>query len=128
MKVDIDDFNSWLDDTGFLYNRLDLLASKLERYLLSYKLTSSEDMRQVASKFSDVLKKCDLIDYQEDSTAIAYAILHFLNRYRRFQLNFLRLIEKDLLPIRDRTINALDVGTGPGPALYALSDILFCTY
>ncbi len=123
MKIDVNEFNSWLGSSDFLYNRLDKLASKLTEYLSTPEFSSLTEMRAIFSKFEDVLKRCDLIDYQDDHTATAYVMLHFLTRYRRFQINFLALIEKNLLPIPRRKINVLDVGTGPAPALYALSDV-----
>ena len=116
-------YRKWIDSTDYWYARFDLLTNQLTEYLLNYKLNDAEFTKEVASKFEDVLRKCDEIDYQEDSTATAYGILHFLSRYRRFQLIFSKLIDKGIFPPKKSPINILDVGTGPGPSLYALSDV-----
>lgn len=75
----------------------------------------------IASKLEDVLKRCNIIDYQDDSTAIAYSVFHFLDRYHRMQIMLGYLLDKRLLN-RSRKYDVLDVGTGPSQVLYALSD------
>ncbi|MEZ5045338.1 MAG: hypothetical protein R2828_35915 [Saprospiraceae bacterium] len=115
-------YREWLVKSDFNFKRFNLLADLLEKFLLQYRLDNDEFTRSVASKFEDVLSNCDEIDYQDDETATAYGILHFLNRYHRFQLNFLKLLEHRFLPTRNYKMDILDVGTGPGPALFAISD------
>lgn len=115
-------YREWLKKSDFNYKRFCLLAELLEQFLLEHRLNDDKFTRQVASKFEDVLSKCDEIDYEDDATATAYGILHFLNRYHRFQLNFVKLIEHRFLPARSYEMDILDVGTGPGPALFAVSD------
>ncbi len=115
-------YREWIEKEDFYYKRFDLLASRLENFILNYRLTDSEFTCDVASKFDSVLRSCDEIDYQEDSTATAYGILHFLPRFRRFQLTFGKLVDKQVLPLGAKQINTLDIGTGPGPSIFALSD------
>lgn len=115
-------YREWLRKSDFNYKRFCLLAELLEQFLLEHRLNNDKFTRLVASKFEDVLSKCDEIDYEDDATATAYGILHFLNRYHRFQLNFVKLIECRFLPTRSYEMDILDVGTGPGPALFAVSD------
>jgi len=122
-NMNVKGYRDWLNKTDFLYKRFDLLASQLTKYLLDYQLTSPDFTQEVVSKFEAVLTSCDKIDYQENSTATAYGILHFLPRFHRFQLTFGKLIDKSILPLSPRPINVLDVGTGSGPSLFALSDI-----
>jgi hypothetical protein len=117
------EYRRWLDSTDFWYSRFDLLANQLTEYIINYKLRDKDFTKEVASKFEDVLRRCDEIDYQEYSTAIAYGILHFLPRYHRFQLIYSKLVDKGIFPPKKSPINILDVGTGPGPSLYALSDV-----
>lgn len=111
-----------MEKEDFYYKRFDLLATKLAEFILNHRLTDPDFTREVASKFKDVLASCDEIDYQEDTTATAYGILHFLPRFRRFQMTFSKLVDKQVLPLGAKPINSLDIGTGPGPSLYALSD------
>lgn len=115
-------YREWIDKEDFYFTRFDLLATQLEKFILEFRLTDPKFTCEVASQFENVLRCCDEIDYQEDSTATAYGILHFLPRFRRFQLTFGKLVDKLILPFGAKAINSLDIGTGPGPSLFALSD------
>lgn len=121
--MDIKSYRNWLKENDFLYTRFNLLSDKLTNFLLNKRLVNKEFTQDVASKFKVVLESCDEIDYREESTATAYAILHFLPRFYRFQLIFSKLIDKQIFPLSKKPINVLDIGTGPGPSLFALSDI-----
>lgn len=94
----------------------------LEAFLTDRICTEDSYARSVASQLQNVLEKCDTITYEEKGTAEAYALLHFLDRFHRFQLTFQRLHALNLMPIKKRTIDILDVGTGPGPSMFAASD------
>ncbi len=123
-QKDITEYLKWLMETDFLWNRFNSLTTALENFILD--LLSDEIFAiKVASKFEDVLRRCDEIDYSEDETAIAYCILHFLPRYRMFQMIYSKLLSENLLPlkIKKNPVRTLDIGTGPGPSMYALSDI-----
>src|ERR1700724_1995201 len=78
--------------------------------------------REMASQLLNVLKNCDTITYNEPGTADAYVLLHFLDRYHRFQLTFDFLARRKLMPPKKRGVDVLDVGTGPGPSMFAISD------
>jgi hypothetical protein len=80
-----------------------------------------ERAREICEQFDNVLRKCDTITYDERGAADAYALLHFLDRYHRFQVVFDALQRQKLMPKRDY-IQILDVGTGPGPSMFAASD------
>ena len=54
--------------------------------------------------------------------ACAYAWLHLLDRYVRTWLALERLVQKSSLPMGKNGVRALDVGTGPGPAAFAIHD------
>ncbi len=116
-------YREWIEKEDFYFRRFDLLATRLENYILEYLLIEPLFTKDVASQFDAVIRSCDEIDYQADVTATAYGILHFLPRFRRFQLTFSKLVDKQVLPIGAKDINSLDIGTGPGPSLYALSDV-----
>lgn len=120
------DFCLWLRENDLAFRRFQLLAYILEKALTEVFIDSSEKAIVVAKNFLNVLTKCDEISYAERGMAEAYAILHFLDRYHRFQKIFWTLLCFNLLPIysKDETsINCLDIGTGPAPALFALSDL-----
>lgn len=123
-QINIVAYQNWLTETDFLWNRFNSLTTALENFILN--LLSDEIFAiKVASKFEDVLSRCDEIDYSEDETAVAYCILHFLPRYRMFQMIYSKLLSENLLPlkVKKNPIRTLDIGTGPGPSMYALSDI-----
>jgi len=116
-------YMNWLDCTDDLLQRFAPLSSQVESFMLDRVLQSKEGAGLVASRPADVLKNCDTVNYDEPGVVEAYVILHFLDRFHRFQLIFLNLLEQGLLPIKILPIDVLDVGTGPAHALFALSDI-----
>lgn len=120
------EFIQWVVDNGILYERFALLAQHLEQYILDEVLISEGVTKQIVSRFDDVIQNCDTVDYNADGVVEAYTILHFMDRYRRFQLIYLKLLEHEVFPIKSFPIDILDVGTGPAPALFALSDIYLC--
>ena len=78
---------------------------------------------EIVTRLSDVLNKCDEIDYEEDETAFAYAVWHFLDRYHRFQIIIEKLWKRGYLcHKKDRIIDILEVGSGPAQGLFAFSD------
>lgn len=101
-------------------NDFHLLQKLFEEYIFSLDVNFWID---VVKELSTVIKKCDEIDYHDNSTAIAYAVWHFLDRYHRFQI-----ILEDLLLIgfpfsqTADCFDVLDVGSGPAQTLFALSD------
>lgn len=77
----------------------------------------------ICRQIPTVLSQCDNITYDEIGVPDAYIMLHFLDRYHRFQLIFLDMLQNGSFPIR-KTIHVMDVGTGPAPSLFALSDMV----
>jgi len=104
-----------------VYNRFDRLATLLEEFIKKYVLNSAERAQEVGASLPDVLSKCDEISYEQLGQVPAYVILYFLDRYHRFQLLLHELIRQRLLPLPKTLVNVLGVGTGPAPALFALS-------
>jgi SAM-dependent methyltransferase len=102
--------------------RFEELGSLVEGYLLDQMSRYPEVGREMAFQLLNVLKNCDTITYNEPGTGNAYALLHFLDRYHRFQLTFDLLAHHRLMPLKQRDIDVLDIGTGPGPSMFALSD------
>ena len=112
-------FIKWLEDNNKLEIRFNEISDTLETYLEDYLKKRKLD---ISKSFEEVLSKCNEIEYEDEEVVIAYIVMHFLDRFRRFQLNYKKIFEKGLLPIREK-INAIDIGTGPGMSMYALSDI-----
>ena len=99
-----------------------LELDSLVRDFLLRQLRDSQVARAVGGQLVNVLQNCDAITYEEEGAVEAYAMLHFLDRYHRFQLIFAQLHVQHLMPFRKRVLDILDVGTGPGPSMFALSD------
>lgn len=94
----------------------------LRDFLSSRVRSDTENSNHIASQLLNVLNRCDEITYEEQGTAEAYALIHFLDRYHRFQIIFDTLYANKIMPIKTRKIDILDIGTGPGPSMYAISD------
>jgi hypothetical protein len=77
---------------------------------------------QFLARLPDVLGRCDEDIYNLPFAAEAYAFVHLVDRYRRFWDVLEALLRTRNLPVRDISIDVLDVGTGPAPALYAVND------
>lgn len=117
-------FKEWLDKGDWLYKCFFRMKQNLDLYLEEVIKNNETDYRHmICSKFQDVFSKCDEITYDEEGVTEAYVLFHFLDRYHRFQLTYLKLMEDGLFPIKEK-IYALDIGTGPAASLFALSDII----
>lgn len=94
------------------------IKSLFERYIFEF-----ENWTGIVTHLSEVLDKCDEIDYEENEIAFAYAIWHFLDRYHRFQMMISDLWKQGYLSDkRRRTIDLLEVGAGPAQGLFAFSE------
>ena len=121
-------FLEWVESTGKRFQAFDQLAAALETFLLDHVLVDGFEIpaAEACTRFAEalplVLSKCDDAIYDKPFVAEAYAFIHLLERYRRFCQVLDVLLRAGVLPMRDRGIDILDVGAGPGPALYASSD------
>lgn len=97
------------------------LASLVREFLL-WRLQDTSLAQSTSAQLLNVLGSCDTITYDEEGAAEAYALLHFLDRYHRFQMTLDHLHARRAMPVRKRVLDILDVGTGPGAAMFALSD------
>lgn len=82
-----------------------------------------EALASVVDQYNDALANCDSIDYQDRDTVLAYATLHLMDRYHRFQIMQREMLQHGLLAQYGKdSCEVLDVGAGPAPALMAFSD------
>lgn len=119
-------FLKWLKINDYLLDNFKKLEKCLDSYLFNrYKDCYSDLKMNIVKNLLEetVIKKCDEINYDEEGISEAYILLHFLDRYHRFQIIYLKLFEKGLFPIKEN-IRIMDIGTGPAPSLYALSDMI----
>lgn len=122
--LDYWDFEKWVNDNDLLYQNFYILKKAVKEYLNHLIRNDYEDLcKSVSSNFNTVLEQCDQISYNENGVPEAYIILHFLDRYHRFQLIFMDMLKVGCFPIKE-TISMIDIGTGPGPSMYAFSDMI----
>ena len=118
-----EEFISWIEDNDYLYKNYCDMEVCLKKYLEQRMRGDREKAENICKNFGTVVGKCDEISYDEEGVPEAYVILHFLDRYHRFQLILLEMFRKGIFPIK-KNIRIMDVGTGPGPSLYAVSDMI----
>lgn len=105
-------------------NRFSEMSMLLQEYIQSIIGSNNELMEGIAKETLNVVQNCNRLSFDDHGAAEAYVIMHFLDRFHRFQLIFDELGKMGLLQTRVRRFDALDIGTGPGPSMYALSDFL----
>lgn len=130
-------FTHWLDTENIRQNQFVETAKCLKSFLLSAldvnsNLTGRTHSRDPssaqlahawASSIRDVLQNCDNNEiYDRPEVVLAYAHIHFLERYHRFWDVLLILLRVGVLPLPKKQLDVLDIGTGPGPTLYAVQD------
>lgn len=115
-------FLSWLASNEILEKRFDELAVALASYLES-SISSRTEADAVWAAAPAVLNRCNEQDtYALPSAPVAYAWLHLLDRYARTWCALELLVESGHLPLAKEGIRALDIGSGPGPAAFAVHD------
>ena len=116
------DFLAWAREERALSTRFNLLAAAVST-LLRGSVRTPEEAHDVWEAVPAVLCRCnDPATYDMPGAACAYAWLHLLDRYVRTWLALERLVQKNCLPMGRNGVGALDVGTGPGPAAFAIHD------
>ena len=128
------DFEEWCNERDFFGERLSIIIDRLLEYYLGVSsigehqyidplLVNADLAAAVVERLPETNHCKDVEDFNCIATVAAYGIWHFLDRYTRFQILYMVLLELGVLPVRYAKINALDVATGPAASMYALSDI-----
>lgn len=105
-----------------LESRLKLLASAFKT-LVSQQIRCIEDVCDVWRAVPEVVKRCNKQStYAIPGATIAYAWLHLLDRYARTWSALVKMTESACLPLGRFGVQALDIGTGPGPSAFAIND------
>ena len=116
------DFLAWAREEQVPSTKFKLLATALSA-LLRGSVRTPEEAHDVWEAVPAVLSRCnEQATYEMPGAACAYAWLHMLERYVRTWLALERLVEKYCLPMGTNGVRTLDVGTGPGPAAFAIHD------
>jgi len=112
----------WMNENSILESRAQSLVTAL-RHLLFQTVETPEAAAVVWKAAPAVLTRCN-----EQSTCelpfapIAYMWLHLLDRYARTWRALEVLVQNRCLPLAKYGVRTLDVGTGPGPAAFAVHD------
>ena len=115
------EFLKWAEDNRVLAEQFDVLANALWPMLSG--VPDTEVALGIWRSVSKVMARCDDPDtYKSREAACAYAWLHLLDRYVRAWMALKLLLERNCLPMGKNGVNALDVGTGPGPSAFATHD------
>ena len=115
-------FLAWVKNQRILSRKFDVLATGLSELLLRSVCTTTK-ADSVWEAVPAVLERCnERATYDMPGAVYAYAWLHLLDRYVRTWVALERLVEKHCLPMGDYGVRVLDVGTGPGPAAFAIHD------
>lgn len=116
------EFVNWLSVTQLRKKSFDVLAAKLEEFL-KRRLINQADCKMFWEQIPNVRTGCNIPEtYEKPFAADAYAYVHLLERYRRIWDVLLHLTQREVLPLGERGLDILDIGTGPAPALYAADD------
>jgi len=128
LQAHAETFLAWLASTGKRFEVFDRLAGALEDFLLQHVLagntefSANESCMGFANALPLVFSRCNEAIYDQSYVAEGYAFVYLLERYRRFTQILDVLLRAGILPMRDQGVDVLDVGVGPGAALYAASD------
>ena len=122
LKREGSDFLAWARDERVLSLKFDVLSKALSS-LLRERVRTPEEAHDVWEAVPAVLRRCnEQATYEKPGAACAYAWLYLLERYVRTWLALERLVQRNCLPMGKNGVRALDVGTGPGPAAFAIHD------
>jgi ribosomal protein RSM22 (predicted rRNA methylase) len=115
-------YKSWMEINDCQWKMFDKFCNNLEKYSDACILNEMNKSRIISDRFIDVYRNCNSINFDIDGVSQAYILFHLLERYHRYQELFADMIEQAIMPIRTNPIDIVDIGTGPGPFLYAISD------
>jgi hypothetical protein len=115
-----DPFLDWIEKRKIRETYFEKNAEILERFILN-QLQDPQQCEQFLQSLIPALKNYDAV-YEQWYGVLAFTHIHFLERYHRFWEVMTALLKGGVLPLRDRGVMILDVGTGPAPSVYASLD------
>lgn len=120
-------FLCWLRESGRTQQQLSCISDQLAGFLIQRVDRLAEEWPEAVIEFwhriPDVRSCCsDVTTFERPLAAEAYAYVHFLERYRRTWKTLEYLCSVAVLPLGINGVRVLDIGCGPAPALYAITD------
>lgn len=79
-------------------------------------------LKEVAQRLDDVVTRCNELEFENWFETAAYSLIHLADRYDRAGQVLEQLMQAGYLPLRQKSLRVLDVGSGPAPNLYATTD------
>lgn len=117
------DIRAWIDDNNVFRTRFERVGLSLSEFVV--RNPGNEDcVRSFVARLHPVIASCNEQTFDDELTALSYAHVHMLERYRRTWVALERLLSVGALPLRARNqeLAVLDVGSGPGACSYAACD------
>lgn len=117
------DIRAWLDDNNVFGTRFERVGLSLSEFVVR-NLANEDCVRPFVDRLHGVIARCNEETFEDELTALAYAHVHMLERYRRTWVALEHLLAVGALPLRaqDQELAILDVGSGPGSCSYAAYD------
>lgn len=118
-----EDILGWLDANNVFRTRFERVGLSLSEFVIR-NLVNEDCVRSFVDRLHEVIASCNEQTFEDDLTALSYAHVHMLERYRRTWVALEHLLAVGALPLRarDQELAVLDVGSGPGSCSYAVSD------
>ena len=114
----------WMRTSGVAQRMLADICFAVEATVSWTVHNDAEMARRVIAEFPSVLSRCDSLDFDTMEQALAYLILHLPDRYTRAFQVLEQLLVNGVLPLGKRhNFAAIDIGAGPGPAIFAARNL-----
>jgi hypothetical protein len=111
----------WFRSSGLAPRMLDDVCKAVEMTVEILVGDNPDRAREVLEEYPRVLGRCDQLAFEELPQALAYLMLHLPDRYCRMFQVLERLLACGRLPVgKNDSFAALDIGAGPGPAIFAI--------
>ena len=115
-------FLDWIEQNQILQKQFNVLAKALNCLLTRHVHTVTDAIDVWKAIHAVRYKLNELSTYKKAGAVNAYAWLYLLERYVRTWFALERLLTENCLPMGKHGVRVLDIGTGPGPSVFAIND------
>ncbi len=122
LKRTFPEFQEWATENEVIERDLMKYASGLKD-LLKIAVRDEVDRKKFGTALLETTGQMANINFDLEYVGLAYAARFFLDRYVRLRHILPKLWEYGVLPVGTNELKILDLGTGPGNALFALHDL-----
>lgn len=115
------DILAWMEISGAKERLLSDICLAVKRCVLTTNRAEPSFRHEILKQYPEALANCDDIDFNDRAQAVAYLALHMADRYSRTWLVLEELLTAGKLPLgKSGNFSVLDVGSGPGPGVFAV--------